>query len=184
VFFESTGDGAQGALCSLPIPDFPTGIMRGRFHPGDGQLYLCGLSAWATSQTLQEGGLYRLRPTGRPACLPVAWQVLAGGLELTFSEPLDRAAADPTRYTVKTWGLRRSASYGSPRLDERTLAVTGAGLRADSRTVRLAIPSLAPTDVIEIACRLRDQSGTAVERVITGTIHRVPGPGIPHPALP
>jgi hypothetical protein len=177
VFFEKTGEAAQGALCTLPIPDFPTGIMRGRFHPGDGQLYLCGLSAWATSQTLQEGGFYRLRPTGRPACLPVAWHIVAGGLELTLSEPPQRATAvDPSRYSVKTWGLRRSANYGSPRIGERSLAVTGAELHADPRTVRLAIPALAPTDVIEIACRLRDQSGAEVERVVTGTIHRVPSP--------
>ena len=176
VCFEPAGDGFQGALCSLPIPDFPIGIMRGRIHPNNGQLYVCGLSAWATSQTQQEGGFYRLRPTGQPALLPVRWHVIENGVELTFSDPPDNAAAtDPARYAVKTWGLKRSANYGSPRLDEKSLAVASAALLADAHTVRLTIPSLAPTDCIEIVCRLKEANGAEAERVITGTIHRVPG---------
>jgi hypothetical protein len=179
VFSEAAGEGAQGALCRLPIPDFPTGIMRGRFHPTNGQLYLCGLSAWATSQTQQEGGFYRLRPTGRPAGLPVGWHVFAGGIELKFSEPLANGAADAARYTVKVWELKRSANYGSPRVNEHALPVTQAARGADARTVRLSIPTLAPATIIEITCRLPDASGADIERVITGTIHRVPGDGGP-----
>ena len=175
VFSEGTGADEQGALCALPMPDFPTGIMRGRFHPTNGQLYLCGLSAWATSRTEQEGGFYRLRPTGNPACLPIAWHIAEGAIELTFSEPLKTNAADTARYTVKTWDLKRSANYGSPRINEHPLSVTRAEILADPRTVRLAIPSLAPSHVVEITCHLEDASGTEVERVITGSIHRVPG---------
>ncbi len=174
VLSDGTGDTAQGSLCRLPIPDFPTGIMRGRVHPANGQLYLCGLSAWATSQTEQEGGFYRLRPTGQPAALPNAWHVIKGGIELTFTEPLKPSATDPARYAVKVWDLKRSANYGSPRINEHPLPVTRAELLANPRTVRLAIPSLAPTQVIEITVRLQDATGAEVERVISGTIHRVP----------
>ena len=175
VFADGSGDSAQGALCRLPIPDFPTGIMRGRLHPANGQLYLCGLSAWATSQTEQEGGFYRLRPTGQPAALPTAWHVIHGGIELTFSEPLSAATAiDPTRYTVKVWELKRSANYGSPRLNEHTLPVTRAEIRANPREVRLTIPALTPATIIELTCRVQDATGAEVTRVITGTIHRVP----------
>jgi hypothetical protein len=175
VFADGTGDSAQGALCRLPIPDFPTGIMRGRLHPANGQLYLCGLSAWATSQTEQEGGFYRLRPTGQPAALPTAWHVIHGGIELTFSEPLSAATvADIARYTVKVWELKRSANYGSPRLNEHTLPVTRAEIRANPREVRLTIPALTPATIIELTCRVQDATGAEVTRVITGTIHRVP----------
>lgn len=175
VFTDGTGDAAQGALCRLPIPDFPTGIMRGRIHPVTGQLYLCGLSAWATSQTEQEGGFYRLWPTGRPATLATGWHVLPGGIELTFSEPL--AAANATaadRYTVKVWDLKRSANYGSPRVRERRLPVTRVESLADPRRVRLSLPDLDPTMVIEITCRLQNATGQDVTRVITGTLHHVP----------
>ncbi|MEY4090051.1 MAG: hypothetical protein RJB55_2322, partial [Verrucomicrobiota bacterium] len=154
----------------------PTGIMRGRFHPATGDLYLCGLSAWATSQTLQEGGFYRLRPTGRAACLPTGWRVREGEIELTFSEA-PRAAAEVSRFTVRRWDLRRSANYGSPRIDERTLAVAGVKTGADPRVVRLEIPGLAPAQVVEITCRLVDADGQEVTRVITGSVHRVPGDG-------
>jgi hypothetical protein len=46
---------------------------------------------------------------------------------------------------------------------------------SDSRAVRLEIPGLAPAHVVEITCRLVDADGAEVTRVITGTIHRVPG---------
>ena len=175
VFFsEPAGDGFQGAICALPLPDFPTGIMRGRFHPTSGDLYLSGLSAWATSQTLQEGGFYRLRPTGRAACLPTGWKILPDAVELTFSEP-PRSARDVGRFTFCRWDLRRSANYGSPRIDERELPVTRVETGPDPRVVRLVIPGLAPAHVVELTCRLTDADGAEVTRVITGTIHRVPG---------
>ena len=60
----------QGGMCELPVPAFPTGIMRGRFHPTDKQLYCCGMFAWAGNAT-QPGGLYRIRYTGRPTYLPI-----------------------------------------------------------------------------------------------------------------
>jgi hypothetical protein len=165
----------QGAVCALPIPDFPTGIMRGRFHPQRGDLFLCGLSAWATSQMLQEGGLYRLRATGQPMHLPVGWHVTRGGLELTFTDPLASNGAEAfARHRVRVWSLKRTASYGSPRIDERDLVVTAATLLPDRRTLRLSIPDLAPTDVVEITCQLAGSDGNDVKRVITGTIHRVP----------
>jgi hypothetical protein len=170
---EPGGGESQGAVCALPVPDFPTGIMRARFHPGSGDLYLAGLSAWATSQTLQEGGFYRLRPTGRPALLPVGWHIRADGVDLTFSDPPGAVAA--ADFTVRAWDLRRSASYGSPRLNERTWPVVAAVSAEDPRGVRLVIPGLVPAQVVELTCRLRDVDGREVVRVIAGTVHRVPG---------
>ncbi|MDA7916526.1 c-type cytochrome, partial [Verrucomicrobia bacterium] len=64
---ENVDGQLQGGLCRLPIPDFPTGTMRGRFHSGDGHLYLCGMAAWGTAQMQLPGGLYRIRATGKPA---------------------------------------------------------------------------------------------------------------------
>lgn len=173
VFSDGSGDATQGALCRLPIPDFPTGIMRGPIHPTNGDLYLCGLSAWATSQTEQEGGFYRLRPTGKPAALPIGWHIVKDGIELTFSDPI-ASADDIARYNVKIWKLKRTANYGSPRLNEHALPITRAGVFANGRKVRLTIPALAPATIIELTCRVRDQSGAEVNRVVTGTIHSVP----------
>src|SRR5262249_15766355 len=58
--YETVDGQVQGGLCELPIRPFPTGIIRGRFHPQNGHLYLGGLFSWAGNQT-QPGGFYRLR---------------------------------------------------------------------------------------------------------------------------
>jgi len=76
---------------------------------------------------------------------------------------------------VKVWDLKRSANYGSPRVNEHALPVTRAEVLADPRKIRLTIPNLAPAHVVEITCRLRDATGTEVSRALSGTIHRVPG---------
>jgi len=76
---------------------------------------------------------------------------------------------------VKVWALKRSANYGSPRVNAHALTVTRAEVLADPRKIRLTIPKLAPAHVVEIICRLRDAGGAEVSRVLTGTIHRVPG---------
>ncbi|HMO36087.1 MAG TPA: c-type cytochrome, partial [Gemmatales bacterium] len=90
--FEKVQGQAQGGMCALPLPPFPTGIMRGRFHPVDGALYTLGMFAWAGNQTVP-GGFYRVRYTGKPADLPVGLVAKAGGVEITFTEAIDAAAA-------------------------------------------------------------------------------------------
>lgn len=168
----------QGAVSALPVPDFPTGIMRGRFHPGSGELYVCGLSAWATSQTLQEGGFYRLRRTSAPMHLPTGWRVRPDGVEITFSDRLDpTTAARPERYAFSRWDLKRSANYGSPRIDERRLTVTRAAVLPDGRTLRLTIAGIGAAQIVELSCQLEVAPGTFVECVIQGTIHVLPGTG-------
>ncbi|MBY0375652.1 MAG: hypothetical protein K2Q23_16770, partial [Bryobacteraceae bacterium] len=92
----------------------------------------------------------------------------AGAVEVTFTDPLDpAAAADPANYAVKVWGLTRSQNYGSKHVNEHPLAVAKAALAADGRTVRLKLPDLVPTGGMEIKFRLKGTDG----RPVTGTIH-------------
>jgi putative heme-binding domain-containing protein len=171
--FEDVGGQKQGGMCELPIPQFPTGIIRGRFHPVDGQLYLCGMYSWAGSQQ-QPGGLYRLRATGKPSWLPIELSATKTGLTITFSDPLDRTAAvDAGNYHIRVWSLKRTANYGSEHFDEHALTVTAASVSDDGRTVTLAVPEIAPTWCIEVRCRLRSEAGAGFERVIHGTIHEL-----------
>ncbi len=109
----------RAACAQLPLPQFPTGVMRGRFHPTDGQLYCCGMFAWAGNQT-QPGGFYRVRYTGKPVYLPIGLQATKSGMTITFSGALDpKTAGDPKNYAVKTWSLKRSEQYGSKHYDEK-----------------------------------------------------------------
>ncbi|MGQ0633292.1 MAG: DUF6797 domain-containing protein, partial [Planctomycetaceae bacterium] len=170
---EFVGGQAQGGMIALPIPDFPTGIMRGRFHRGDGQLYLCGMFSWAGSRT-QPGGLYRVRSTGKPFHLPIGLRAKKGGLFLTFSDALDRASADdPGLYAIKVWSLKRSAEYGSPHIDEQQLKVSAASLSDDGRTLFLKVPDLGPTQCMEIRYALKTASGQPVAGVLHNTVHRI-----------
>jgi hypothetical protein len=171
----------QGGMCELPIPQSPTGLIRGRFHLGgagvspvhDGQLYTCGMFAWAGSQT-QPGGLYRVRYTGQPVYVPVELHARREGLELKFTGPLDRdSAADARNYAVKAWSLKRTAEYGSDHDDEHEVHVVTAKVSADGQTVQLQIPDIAPTWCMEIRYTLQAADGQPVEGVIHNTIHRL-----------
>lgn len=172
--FERIGEKVQGAICALPMPKFPTGVMRGRFHPGDGQFYGCGMYAWAGNQT-QPGGFYRVRSTGKPAWQPIGIHFAAGRAEITFSDDLDASVAEAGRFKVKAWQLKRSKKYGSPHVDEHPLAVAGVE-RIGPRTLRLLLPALHVTQGLEIACRLQDAQGADIDRVIHATIHELPKP--------
>src|SRR5262249_3491629 len=135
--YEEAGGELQGGITSLPLPLFPTGIMRGRFNAADGQLYTCGLFGWAGNRTA-DGGFFRVRRTSKPCHLPIGIHAVSGGVQLTFTETLDAATAqDVKNYAVSSWGIRRTEQYGSPRINEKALRVTGARLSEDHKTISL-----------------------------------------------
>ena len=172
--FEDEVDGAhQGGMVALPIGPFATGVMRGRFHPGDGQLYCCGLYGWSGART-RPGGFYRVRYRGGSVDMPVAMRTQPDGLELTFGAPLDpETANDPESYGVETWSLRRSKNYGSRHVDEKALGVKSAKLLPDGRTVRLVVEGLQPTMGMEVNVDVDTRAGAPLRAVIHGTIHRL-----------
>jgi len=170
---EVVGGRMQGGVSALPIPSLPTGVMRGRFAPRGGPLYACGMYAWAGNRT-DPGGFYRVRRLEKPAYLPIALHARPGGMEIGFSDPIDLAtAADPTRYAVKTWTLRRSARYGSEHHDERPSKVVAARPTADGRGVLLELEGFRPVQCMEIRYAIRGEGGEPVEGSIDNTVHQV-----------
>ena len=169
--FEKVNGQPQGGMCALPMPQFPTGVMRGRFHPRDGQFYGCGMFAWAGNQS-QPGGFYRVRFTGQPALQPIGLHFEKGSVRVDFSDALDASSTDATRYALKAWSLNRTANYGSLQVDEHALEVTHAEL-SNARTLRLSVPKLHPTMGLELRCRLKASNGADTERVVHGTIHKL-----------
>ena len=163
----------QGGMCELPIPQFPTGVIRGRFHPTDGQLYLCGMFAWSGTQQ-QPGGLYRIRFTGKPAHLPIELNASRKGMAIRFSGKLDRqAAGNPENYAVRTWSLKRTAQYGSDHYDEKTLEIAAATVSDDGRAVLLELPEVKPTWCMEIRYFIKAADGKPIDGVIHNTIHNL-----------
>ena len=142
----------QGAHLTLPLT-FKSGLVRGRFHR-DGHLYLAGLTSW---QSLGHGGdwgsLHRVRSTGQPLRVPVSVATKTDGIELRFSEPLDRASAGAVQnYTVTQWTYPWTSRYGTAGkvYSAQTPGTTGADLinpgairvSEDGRSVFLELPEL------------------------------------------
>jgi hypothetical protein len=163
----------QGGVSALPIPAFPTGIIRGRFHPVDGGLYLCGMYAWAGTQQ-ESGGFFRVRYTGKPLFVPIGLTAKRRGLAITFSDSLDRArATDASRYAIKTWALRRSKRYGSDHIDEKRPHIIAAQLSDGGKTIFLEVSDMQPTWCMEIRYDLKGPDGELVQGSIDNTIHKL-----------
>ncbi|WP_075351573.1 DUF6797 domain-containing protein [Algoriphagus marinus] len=171
--YETVGEQVQGGIFELPIPRFSTGVMRGRFNPGDEQLYLCGLSAWGSTQP-QLGGLYRIRKVDQPMVIPIGIKATTAGIELSFTDELDPDSVNEiTNYTVETWDLLRSRNYGSKHYNEKMLSVIKAELGKDKKTILLTIPNIKPTWVMEIQYQVKDKNGKSIEGSIQNTIHQL-----------
>tara|TARA_R110002049_G_scaffold27321_4_gene94503 strand:+ start:50741 stop:54094 length:3354 start_codon:yes stop_codon:yes gene_type:complete len=164
----------QGGVCRLPLPEFPTGVMRARFHPNNGQMYACGMHAWGSNQNQASGGLYRIRYTGRESLLPIGLAAHENGVTITFTEEVDpTSATDPRNFLVDTWALKRSSDYGSDRYDERSLQVAAAKVSADGRSVTLQLPEIRPTWCMEISYKISSASGKMFSGTIQNTIHKL-----------
>ncbi|MDH3650484.1 MAG: hypothetical protein OEQ53_12435, partial [Saprospiraceae bacterium] len=174
VMTQKINNEEQGGMVELPVPMFPTGIMRARFNPKDGQMYVCGMSAWATSRMIQVGGLYRVRYTDKPLNLPINMRALDAGMELTFSESLDQALAEDTNsYEVNTWDIKRTRSYGSERYNVQELAVSKVDISKDRKTILIHIPDIAPTWVMEVKYQLKNGKGVDFEGAIQNSIYQL-----------
>lgn len=160
----------QGGMCALPLPAFATGIMRPRFHPTDGHLYVCGMFAWA-GNAQSPGGFHRVRYVGGPMHLPVGLRAERDGMRITLTDAVDPASVVPAAFAVKVWGLKRSRGYGSKHIDEKTPDVSSVELSPDGKTVRLVIRDFAPTMGMELRWRLKGADGRAVSGVIHNTVH-------------
>jgi hypothetical protein len=137
-------------------------------------MYACGMYAWASNQDLSDGGLYRVRYTGKPAHVPIALSAHHDGMRITFSDALDpQSAKNPENYLIEIWSLKRTASYGSNRYGQRTLKVATVELSDDGRTILLALPDIQPTWCMQIAYHLKDAGGVDFNGVIQNTIHEL-----------
>lgn len=170
----------QGGVVRFPLK-FDTGIMRGRFNPRDGQLYLCGLSGWQTRAT-KDAGFYRLRYTGAPLRMPRELRIRPGSVEITFTEPVDsETALDEQNYAVEQWNYALNKLYNSDEVTVRNPSIPGrdtmeikeAKVSSDGRTISLKISGLQP--VMQMRIRYDISSGGApIRGEIYNTINHVP----------
>jgi hypothetical protein len=182
VLKESIGDGRmQGGVVKLPLR-FTSSVMRARFNPEDGQLYVAGLSEWQ-SNAAKVTGFDRVRYTGRPVYSVNGLRVVKGGLELTFTQPLDPAAAtDAQNFSGKRWNYKRTSNYGSPEMSvddpakpgRDPISITGARLSQDGKTLTVEIADLKPVMQQSLKFALKAADGTPIAQEIQHTIHMIP----------
>lgn len=163
---------AQGGMVSLGL-EFPTGIMRGRFHPQNGQLYTTGMFAWAGNKH-QDGGFYRIRYTGKAVYQIIELNAYKDGLQLQFSDRLDpQSASNIENFNIKTWHIKRTKHYGSRHYNERKLHIEKVLISADCKRVFLKIPKLVPTLGMEIRIDILGAYKEPIKRIIHNTIHHL-----------
>jgi hypothetical protein len=168
--FEKQGEEVQGGMSPLGLKALPTGLMRGRFSPVDGQLYGCGMFAWAGNRQ-QHGGFYRIRYIDQPAYQPVALSTQKGKVTIGLSDAVDpKTIADLSTWEVRAWDLQRTTNYGCKHLNERVWKISKGEISADNKTITLEIPELAPTWGMSIKMKLIGSKGEAIERDINNSI--------------
>ncbi len=179
VLYEVVGGVAQGGVVTLPL-HFSSGIMRGRFNPVDGQLYVCGLKGWQTNAGAA-GCLERVRATARPSCLATSLAVTAGTLTIGFSSALERASVTADSVSIQQYCYHWTGAYGSAdylasnpkKVGRDTVAIAAVRLSADGCTVSIDIPGLAPVMQMEIKARFRTADGGPADLMLANTINVV-----------
>ncbi|PYI83411.1 MAG: heme-binding protein, partial [Verrucomicrobia bacterium] len=173
VLMEQVDGQAQGGVWQFPLK-FDSGIMRARFHPRDGQLYVSGLKGWQTAGA-RDAALQRVRYTGKPVNAPLELHAKKNGLQITFTEPLDKAPAiDDQNYAIEQWNYR----WTDPaQVGHDPVAVKSITLSADAKTVFLEIPDLKPVMQMKIKFSIQAADGSPIKQEIYNTINRLPAAG-------
>ena len=182
VLKEEIGGGhMQGGVVKFPLR-FTSSVMRAKFHKQDGQLYICGLSEWQ-SNAGKITGFDRVRYTGKPVYSVRGLKAVKSGVELTFTQPLDRAVAmDAQNVSGKRWNYARTSNYGSPELSaddpkkrgRDNLNVTATKLSADGKTLTVEIADFKPVMQQTIKFNLKAADGTVVAQEVMHTVHAIP----------
>ncbi len=172
---------AQGAVVPLP-GHFLSGPTRGSFNPKDGQLYVAGCTGWQTS-AVKDGALHRVRFNNRPMHLPVGWHARKNGIELGFSEPLEKSTAeDLGSYDLHQWNYHYAASYGSQdwsvahpeKEGHDEIPIKSAHLLADGKTVFVETAPLAAVNQVEVKYNLNFADGKSSRNQLWLTLNRLP----------
>jgi hypothetical protein len=172
----------QGGAVKFPL-NFDSGVMRARFNPVDGQLYVAGLKGWQTSAT-EDGCFQRVRYTGKQVNMPSQLHVLKDALAITFTNPVDpKTATDSDNYNIEQWNYIWSNSYGSPdvsRDDPKkkghdTVDIGSLTLSPDHKTLFVKIADLKPVMQMKVIMKIKAADGAPMNWEVDNTINVVPG---------
>jgi glucose/arabinose dehydrogenase len=171
---------AQAGVVEMK-PHFLSGAMRGTFRKQDGQLYVVGSLGWSTSAA-KDGCFQRVRYTGKNVYLPNKLHVYSNGIELGFTEALDKETAeDAGSYSIERWNYFYQSKYGSkdylpdePKKEgHETVNVTSAKLLPDGHSVFLQIDKMKPVMQMDIKFNVNAADGKVMRGDIYNTINKL-----------
>ncbi len=189
VMTEKVGGQAQGGVVKFPL-QFASGIMRARFNPADGQLYVCGLRGFETNAT-HDGAFQRVRYTGKPANMPASFHITKTGMDIVFTDALNKEEAqDVTNYAAWWFNIKWTSAKGSAKYSVtspgqhwdpnsaeppgESLEIKTVKLAADGKTIQLEVPGLKPVDNMVIRMKLKSADGARINTELFNTINKVP----------
>ena len=177
---SETVDGiAQGGAVRIPLM-FRSGIMRARFNPKDGNLYVSGLRGWQTTG-LKWGCLQRVRYIPGIVHLPAQIRVNKDGVYIQFHCAIDKGL-EADDFNVEQWNYRWTSAYGSAHYSasnpnkegEDTVKIKSVQLLPDNKTVFLEIPNLKPVMQMKIKYNIKSADGVKLNQQIYNTINVQP----------
>jgi hypothetical protein len=190
VMMEEVNGQMQGGVVKFPLK-FTSSAMRGRFNSRDGQLYIAGLNGWQSNAT-KDGGLDRVRYTGKPVLMPTALHATTAGVSITFTNAIDpKSAADPDNYSVEIWNYKWSSTYGSGDHSTKSesesagkkkaeghdqLTVKAASVSPDGKKIFLELPEISPCNQMHITMKLKTLEGKPLPVEIYNTVHNLGAP--------
>ena len=163
---DGTSKRPQGAVVPLE-GEFLAGVMRGAFHPQDGQLYTVGLDGWGDYST-RDGCFHRVRYLGKKVRKPIGFKAHENGLRIDFSVELDaKTIENPENFFAQQWNYEYGKRYGSPEFSVNTpdslghdpVPVRSVQLLADKKSIFVEIPALKPVMQLYLRMKLRDVDG-------------------------
>ncbi len=180
VLMEQVDNVPQGGIVFFPL-NFASGIMRARFNPHDGQLYVSGMRGWQTNAA-QEGAFQRVRYTGKPVYMPNSLHIHPGAVEIGFDQELDGTATDPRNYSIDQWNYRWTGDYGS---DDYSVAnpskkghdpveIAGITMGKNRKSVFIKINGLAPVMQMRIQIKISAAEGGTIHCDVYNTINKIP----------
>lgn len=174
----------QAATVQVPGVQFVSGPAEAAFHPLDGQLYVVSLDGWQTAAKA-DGCFERVRYTGKPLVLPCHFAAYSDGIELKFTEPLDRSSAEElANYQLEQWNYNWSGTYDSyhfslvdpKRVGHDKLLVERVKLSVDGKRLFLITADLKAVDQLQISIDVRTAEGAPLQCDLYATIHKLDAP--------
>jgi len=128
----------QGAVFHF-LGGFEAGLVPIR-QAEDGTLFVGGTNRGWASKGTKPFTFERVRWTGKTPFEILTMTATSDGFELTFTGPVDPAAAgNPASYGMDAWTYIYQSKYGSPEIEQATPKITAATVSADKTKVRLKV---------------------------------------------